>query len=1121
MTRVLDRGDAAAFLERLHELRPGYVPEWEPGERGADAAILEIAARDLQAVARRLEQAPAKNKLAFLEMMGVRVVPAQPARAPIVVRLAEDAADVRIPAGTRVAAPPPPDGGGQVTFETERSAGAAAAPLREVVSLWPGRDQYIDHSADASERLPFRPWDPLELENTPHALYLAHDRLLALAGESTVTVTFELTTGSSQELDVRWEYWDGKVWRPFRDMRPACSDEEAQRLDGTRGLRFSGVQRLEAECAKTARTQVNGVDGFWIRGRLEAALPANPERVLPEVESIRLSTQLTSGYTEPWLVSERPARSGLLADGSVRTDETLAVRVVDAAGVPLPGVFVEGPDDGSPTLDGGDADLTVVPEQRTIVAVTIGGVRQEHELLPPAGKPAEVTFALDMSPLDKAIADTQPVDVTKPFFPLGVQPQPGSAFYFSHEEAFAKPGARLRLFVQPALTPQDELAEADAGDGASTADTELDHLVSWDYWNGSAWSSLLVASSDDGETPEDLREAGMIDLVVPADLAPTTVADQEGRWMRVSLVSGGYGVIRTVTVEGVPVSFYVPRPPSLADMRVAYAWEDGPHPPDHVLAHNDFAYADRTAEATWPGAPFQPFVPVADATPALYLGFDGPLPVDNLGLWVDVDETLGETEGPTLVWEYSDGFAWQRLTVGDETHDLRLSGIVGFVGPEDMGPLARFGTARHWLRARLNEDGPPGSPALEALLPNAIWVLQRQTVVDEPIATSTGRPDQLLRFRQAPVLPGQRVEVLELSGPRANVEWRILAGELLADPSRAIAGLEALLAAEGDPGDVESGPLRLRRDRFKRVSEVWVLWEERPSLFSSAPTDRHYALDHAHGRILFGDGEHGRVPPPGANIVARRYQTGGGQAGNVDAGAINQPLGPIGGMEEIFNPAPAEGGADAETNEQVAERGPASVRHRGRAVSARDYETLAREASPSVGLARAIPGRDPHGVTRPGWITLVIVPHSAAARPYPSFGLRQSVRRFIEARAPADLAGAGRILVTGPDYQPVDVTATVAPLDPSEAGAVERAAHAAVTTFLHPLRGGPAGSGWQPGQAVQLSDLAAVLERVAGVDYPTELELARHGVAQGERVEVPAGRIAVAGEVRIRIVEGT
>ena len=1112
---VLDVRDAPEFAAALTALASGYVPELSVRERGAEVAAVQIAAHLLQAVARRLEQAPDKNELAFLELLGIRLVPAQPARAPLVVALAGGAADVRMPEATRVAAPPPPGATTQVTFETERSMGVAAAALRDVLSLWPGRDQYLDHSADRAAGLPFTAFDSRALQNTPHALYLAHDRLLALAGQSTVTVTFELTTGSTVVLDIRWEYWDGKVWRAFRDMRPACSNEGVSRQDSTSGLQTSGAYRLEADCAQTAKTAVANVEAFWVRGRLDATLPADPARVLPEVESIRLSTETTRSYAAIWGVAERAATLAETSDVN-----WVAVSVLDAGGVPLDGVEVSalGAPLSQKTQAGRGVLVKVTPGAATTLTLALPGFEQQETFTPSKQTPTTLTFSIDMAALDLAVADGAPVDVTKPFFPFGVQPQAGSAFYFSHAEAFAKPGALLRLFIEPTTTPQDALTVQ----GAAT-DTLLTPVVSWEYWDGTRWAPLPGGARDAAGKVADFRTLTVIEATVPSDIAATTVGDQEAPWMRVRVVSGGYGVTRTVHVasgKDDTVTFFVPQPPALADLRIGYAWQDGPYPPEHVLAFNDFQYEDRTANATWPGNPFQPFTPVTDSTPALYLGFDGKLPVDDLGILFDVVEQRGDIDGPTLVWEYSDGLAWQRLAVEDETHDLRVPGIVSLIGPEDMGPLARFGTPRHWLRARLNEDGPPGEPTFDAISPNAVWVTQRQTVVGEPIGASTGQASQVLTFRQVPVLPGQEIEVRELAGPRANVEWRLLAGELLGDAGRVLQDLETALAAEGDVTEIRRGPLRLTRDRLKRVTEAWVLWEERPSLLSSGPSDRHYALDRARGRLVFGDGDNGRVPPLGAPIVARRYQTGGGRAGNLPKGAITQLLGAVGGVQSVSNALAAEGGADAETAEQVARRGPYSLRHRGRAVAAGDYETMAREASPSVALARAVAGRDAGGLAAPGWVTLVVIPQSAEPRPYPSFGLREQVRTYVSARAACDLVAAEQIFVTGPDYQPVDVAATVVPLDPSQAGAVERAVHDAVATFLHPLRGGPGGQGWQPGAEIFVSDLAAVVEHVDGVDYGQELALLRNGVAAGESLRLGADRVPVAGAIRLRLSEG-
>ena len=1131
---LLDERDAPAFVAVLRALRSGYVPEWLPPERGADAAMLQIAAHYLQAIARRLNQAPDKNKLAFLELAGVRLVPAQPAKAPIVFVLADDAADVRLPTGTRLAAPPPPGGTAQIIYETEISSGLAVAKLRSVFSLWPGRDQYRDHSEAVAKNQAFQLFHKADLKNTPHELYIAHDRLLALAGQSAVTVTFELTTPSNEYLDIRWEYWDGKLWRGFLDTRPACDNAAATPLDSTSGLRASGAYQLRTDCAETAKRVVNGVEAYWVRGQLEEPLPQDPKRVLPEVESIRLSTTIARSYGSIWRVSEAPdqsARQNMLGT-SMASVNTVAVRVVDATGVPIEGVNVGNREISSSTqstnTQGRVPSLKVVSGQSNTLVIRLGSYEEEYAFTPDDNIPLDVTFALDMLPFDKAVGGGTEIDLTQPFFPLGLQPQPGAALYFSHEEAFSKPGAQLRIYVQQTKTPDLALNTSN-----QTNQQEVDHVISWEYWNGRAWVSLLTsrprpadsAQSKDFAQPANFRQRGMIELTVPSDLAPTTVADQEGLWMRAQLVSGGYGLSKTIpiTTAATPtVTFFVAQPPALSDFRLGYSWQDGPHPPEHVLTFNDFRYDDRTDEAVWPGRTFQAFTPVADATPALYLGFDGKLPVDNLGLFFDVVEQRGESLGPTLVWEYWDGFDWRRLRVDDETRHFRVPGLVSFIGPEDSQQLARFDsfhTPRHWLRARLLEDGPPGEPTMRAIYANAVPAVQRQTITGEALGTSTGEPNQVFAFLQLPILPHPEIEVRELEGLRAAVEWRTVVAQIFDNP-RVLQELETRLGENGVQTDVRYGPVRLVRDRSKRVTEVWVEWQERTTLLGSEPEDRGFVVDLARGRIFLGNGDHGRVPPLGAAIVARRYRTGGGGAGNVAARAISQLLGPVGGVQEIFNPVPAEGGADGETAAPLLTRGPRAVRHRGRAVTPEDYGALAREASASVAVARALSGRDADGRPAPGWVTLVIIPRSAEPRPYPSFGLREQVRQFINACAAADVTRAEQIVVTGPDYQPVDVNASIVPRDPTAAGTVERDTRAAIAGFLHPLSGGPSGRGWSPGEDVWLSDLAPLLERLPGVDHISEIALLRSGELLGEHVPVANDRIPVAGEIRLRLVGG-
>ena len=559
------------------------------------------------------------------------------------------------------------------------------------------------------------------------------------------------------------------------------------------------------------------------------------------------------------------------------------------------------------------------------------------------------------------------------------------------------------------------------------------------------------------------------------------------------------------------------KPPVVASVQLGYTWQFGPFHPEQVLVYNDFQFKDQTSVALWPGTTFAPFERMHDVTPALYLGFDQPPPAGDLGVYFDILEVSGDTQGPAMQWEYWDGSEWSVMVAQDETANLRLPGIVSLLTEPDSAALSRFGTPLYWLRGRLKEDGPPGAPEIDDIFPNAVWASQLRTLNDTALGTSMGTPNQAFLITAVPVIDGERIEVRELAGPRANVEWRILALEIFDGDTAVLENLENLLA-EGPQTDIVYGDLRLVRDRKKRVTEAWVHWQSRPWLYFSDPNDRDYAVDRAQGRVLFGDGVTGRVPPAGAAVLVKQMQSGGGAAGNVAENTVTQLQGVVPGVQAVFNARAAEGGSDGETLAAATDRAPHTVRHRGRAISIDDYETMAKEASAAVAVAHAMPTRDPAGRPHAGWVTLIVIPHSQEDRPYPSFGLREEVQSYVAARAAAGLADSGQIYVTGPTYFPVDVAATIAPLVMSQAGTVEQNALQALATFFHPLFGGPSGTGWDLGRAVYLSDVASVLEGVDGVDFVEELSLILNGAPQGDRVLVPSGSIVVGGTFTFKLV---
>jgi hypothetical protein len=1047
-TPQLDDRDAAAVLAALMRRIPAYVPTWHPAPGQPSQAILQVVARYVQVLIERLNAAPDKNRLAFLDLLGESLIPPRGARAPLVFTFTPPAppptqSTAATPAGSpaasilnALAVPPPPAplilpsvnvrvraatqvaakaaDGSPLVFETESDIALTGASLAQVVSLWPGRDAYTDHTPSLKAGESFVLFD--KGFPTPHVVYLADENYLTLKGRSTVEIAFDLLAPGSESLPgLVWEYWDGQAWHPFGDP-----DDAASIVDGTAGLTRSGIVELESDCVDTSSVTVAGIRAHWLRVRVLGPLPPNFARQDATIKQIRVNTVIERLFT---------------SSGGINA-------AVDVRQLP-PGA----------------------------------GVRP-----------------------DLAFADGVNLDLSKAFSPFGQAPRPGSTFYLSSQEVFSKPGAQVRLAIS--------LTAPLVGPGANPAIGNRPTVL-WEYWDGGTWRNLDPAAIFDSlislaAPAPDFTRDGLFGFTVPDQAVPvSTINGKPGRWVRARITDGDY-TVRTQVPLPLPPNAVLPagatspvltivenHPPLVADLRLAYVYRSPRAVPERCLTYNDFAFVDRSDDIRWPGPGFAAFTAVADLTPTLYLGFDRALPVDVVSMYVEVLAADLLPPGPPLIWEYWNGQIWSELGVSDDTAHLAQPGMLAFIGPADAAALARFDAPLYWVRGRLRDDGQPLPSVLGGVFPNAVWASQAQTYRDEQLGSGTGEPDQVFFLSHLPVLSGETIEVRELDGARAAVELPILAREVKADN------------------------LRIQQDAAGHP-QVWVRWQRQPHLYFSGPDDRDYVLEPVSGRLLFGNGTNGRLLPAGTdNVVARAYRAGGGVAGNVAAGAITQLLGGIPYVSGVSNPTPAEGGADSETLARVGIRGPQALRHRERALSAADYESLALEASAGVAVARALPATGADGRPTPGWVKLIVVPNSQDAQPQPSLEMRRQVQTFVLDRAPADLHG---LFVAGPTYLPVGVEVVLAPRDLSQAGPLDTAVSHILRGFFHPLTGGPDGRGWPFGRDVYLSDVAGALQRVAGVDYIQNLDLLLDSIPQGEVVMVPPDRIVVAGAMRVRLI---
>ncbi len=528
-----------------------------------------------------------------------------------------------------------------------------------------------------------------------------------------------------------------------------------------------------------------------------------------------------------------------------------------------------------------------------------------------------------------------------------------------------------------------------------------------------------------------------------------------------------------------------------------------------VQSFDGFAYSPETTRNAAADQWFHPFGAGAREGGALVLGFDSPLSMTsqqiNLAVEVFSDDAspeprcceldLAGTPPPsTLEWEYWDRRHWQPLSLDkDETRAFTRSGHVYLQGPGDRAERDFLGTVADrelfWLRCRLVRSGYDRAPRLRAVLTNTVRATQAQTVRDEVLGGSDGRPDQSFTLANVPVVVRDRPLKVGGAGGLVTVESLLL--------------------------EVNEGA----------TDDDFEAWEEVDDFFASGPDDPHYLLDRTTGEVRFGDGRNGRIPianpdRAGANIVAREYRYGGGRRGNVGSGTLTELQSLVDGVAEVSNRRPAFGGSDEETVDEAKLRAPGELKARNRAVTAEDFELLARK-TPGVRIrrAKALPLHHPRfpDADIPGVVTVVVVPDNDSDMPVPS----EATMRAVCVHLNRYRLLTSEVYVEAPQYHEVVIEADVVALADADLAEVKRGIEEALVDYFHPLRGGENGQGWEFGRDIFYSRVYRVLLDVEGVDRvrDNQLEIWLDGERQAFCRDVPlvAGALLYSGEHRIGV----
>src|SRR5664279_2483471 len=102
----LDDRQFADIVAEAKTLIPRYAPEWTNFNEGDPGiTMVELFAWMTEILTYRLNQVPDLNYIKFLQLIGIELAPAQPARAEVTFTLSRtDLASVTVPKGTQLAA---------------------------------------------------------------------------------------------------------------------------------------------------------------------------------------------------------------------------------------------------------------------------------------------------------------------------------------------------------------------------------------------------------------------------------------------------------------------------------------------------------------------------------------------------------------------------------------------------------------------------------------------------------------------------------------------------------------------------------------------------------------------------------------------------------------------------------------------------------------------------------------------------------------------------------------------------------------------------------------------------------------------------------------------------------
>jgi hypothetical protein len=276
----IEPGNFDDLLREFKSLVPFYTPGWrlDINEKDPGTALVKLFIHFLGTIANRLNRLPEKHFISFLDRIGIKLIPAQPACVPLTFLLSEGAAEhILVPGRTRVAA-------GEVIFETGKNLLVSPARLIGFYYIGGPNNAVFPYPPHIIAPAPLPPVETtifpfLPLEEKQRGFYLAFDRILEQGPIGLFFAIAEEPVPPGQIPFIRWEYYnENRQW------------ERLDVLDSTMSLTRTGALELVFPPG-FCQVRESTTNAYWIRALYRKKEAADTDKpAIPAVTGVFLNT---------------------------------------------------------------------------------------------------------------------------------------------------------------------------------------------------------------------------------------------------------------------------------------------------------------------------------------------------------------------------------------------------------------------------------------------------------------------------------------------------------------------------------------------------------------------------------------------------------------------------------------------------------------------------------------------------------------------------------------------------------------------------------------------------------------------------------------------------------------